>query len=223
MWEAIGQLLPFALGIALSPFPVIAVILVLSTPSGRTAGLVFAVGWLVGLGLLTAVLLLLVNGADDSESSRTVTDLLRIALGVACFVGAGRKWRGRPADGADPVTPAWMAKLDGITPQGALVMGALLGGLNPKNIAIGAAATSTIVLLMEDDARSWGPALVFVVLSSLTVIGPVLATLVLGDRAAPPLESAKGFMLRNADVITMVILIIIGAKILGDGITGLAG
>lgn len=212
-----------ALGITFSPFPIIAVILVMSTPDGRRAGPLFAAGWLVGLGALTALLLMITGPSDDSDSSRNVVDMARVVLGIACLVGAGRQWQRRPREGEETATPAWMARLDGISPRGALVMGAALGGLNPKNIAICAAATSTIVLLMQDDDGTWGPALVFVILASLSVIGPVLAKLALGERADPALERAKGFMMRHAAVITMVILVIIGATILGDGISGLAG
>ncbi len=38
MGEAIGQALPFAVGVALSPVPIIAVILMLVTPRARANG-----------------------------------------------------------------------------------------------------------------------------------------------------------------------------------------
>ena len=46
MREAIGAILPLAVGVALSPVPIIAVVLMLGTPGGRTNGLAFLGGWI---------------------------------------------------------------------------------------------------------------------------------------------------------------------------------
>ena len=48
--QAIGSLLPSAIGVALSPVPIIAVILMLGTPKARSNGTVFALGWVSRLG-----------------------------------------------------------------------------------------------------------------------------------------------------------------------------
>jgi Sap, sulfolipid-1-addressing protein len=42
--QAIGRALPFAVGVALSPVPIIAAVLLLSTPKGRVNGLAFLIG-----------------------------------------------------------------------------------------------------------------------------------------------------------------------------------
>ena len=46
MGEAIGQVLPMAVGVALSPIPIIAVVLMLVTPRAKVNGPMFIVGWL---------------------------------------------------------------------------------------------------------------------------------------------------------------------------------
>jgi hypothetical protein len=43
-----------------------------------------------------------------------------------------------------------------------------------------------------------------------------------GERSVAPLESVKQFMIANNNVIMMIILLILGAKVLGDGISGLS-
>ena len=48
--QAIGGFLASAIGVALSPVPIIAVILMLGTPKARSNGTVFALGWVTGLG-----------------------------------------------------------------------------------------------------------------------------------------------------------------------------
>lgn len=58
---------------------------------------------------------------------------------------------------------------------------------------------------------------VFVALGSVTVGGAVLFYVVDAKRAARPLEAIKRFMSDNNAVIMMVVLLLLGAKLLGDG------
>jgi hypothetical protein len=66
MGEAIGQSLPLAVGVALSPVPIIAVVLMLTTPRARTNGPAFVLGWLLGLGVVGAVVLALAGPGGAS-------------------------------------------------------------------------------------------------------------------------------------------------------------
>jgi len=47
--EAVGEVLPLAVGVSLSPIPIVAVVLMLATPHGRSNGLGFVLGWIGGL------------------------------------------------------------------------------------------------------------------------------------------------------------------------------
>lgn len=69
MGQAVGQSLPFAVGIALSPIPIIGVVLMLATPRARVNGVAFIAGWVVGLGLAGTLLLLIANSAGASEGA----------------------------------------------------------------------------------------------------------------------------------------------------------
>ena len=63
MIQVIGDLLPSALGVALSPVPIIAVILMLGTPKARATGSAFAVGWIAGLVIASTIVLVATSGA----------------------------------------------------------------------------------------------------------------------------------------------------------------
>jgi threonine/homoserine/homoserine lactone efflux protein len=59
MGDVVGQILSFAVGVAVSPVPIIAVVLMLTTDRGRVNGPAFVLGWIAGLALAgTAILLL---------------------------------------------------------------------------------------------------------------------------------------------------------------------
>ena len=140
----LGDLLPSAIGVALSPMPIIAVVLMLATPRGRANGAAFAVGWVLGLVGVSVVVLLLASGADSSSSTSDTVSWGKVVLGVVLLGLAVRSWRSRPDDGAEAEMPGWMSKLDTFTPVRALVLGAALSGINPKNLALTAAAAASI-------------------------------------------------------------------------------
>jgi hypothetical protein len=66
MGAAIGDVLGLAAGVAVSPLPIVAMILILATPRGRANGTLFGVGWLAGLAVLGTVVLLLAGPAGAS-------------------------------------------------------------------------------------------------------------------------------------------------------------
>ena len=98
MGQAIGDLLPSAIGVALSPVPIIAVILMLGTPKARSNGPAFAVGWVLGLVVVSVIVVLVAGDSDDPDSgSSTAVDSVKLLLGVL-FLAAGAASSGRAAE-----------------------------------------------------------------------------------------------------------------------------
>ena len=223
MGQAIGDLLPSAVGVALSPVPIIAVILILGTPKARSNGPAFAVGWVVGLVIVSVVVVLLAGDADDPDSgSSTTVDVIKLLFGALFLVMALQQWRTRPRDGATAPMPKWMQTIDGFTPGKSLLLGAALSGVNPKNLALTLAAAASIAQAGLDSGGTAVSIAVFVVIGSLTVAGPVVFAMIAKDRATAPLASIKQFMSDHNAVIMMVVLLVLGAKLLGSGIAGLS-
>jgi threonine/homoserine/homoserine lactone efflux protein len=222
--SAVGDLLPVALAVALSPVPIIAIIVVLGTARARTNGPAFSVGWVAGLTSVIAVVLLITDGVDDSDgTSDTVVDVVRVAVGGAFLVMAVRAWQGRPRPGEAAPVPGWVATLDEVSPGRAAALGVLLSAANPKNLALTSAAAATITDAGLETTETVLVAAIYVAIGSVFVVGATLSQVLGGDRATRPLAATKEFMLQNNAVITMVVLVLVGASILGDGLSGLAG
>lgn len=220
--EAIGAILPAAVAVALSPIPIIAIVLVLGSSHARTSGPAFAAGWVLGLTAVSIVVVQFVGGASDPTSdTATGVNWALAALGIALLVMAGRQWRKRPKDGEEPEMPAWMATVDEIAPGKAFVLGVALSAANPKNLALTAAAAARIAQAGLDDADTAIAVGVFVIIGSITVAGAVLAYLVAPSWAEKPLASIRQFMSDHNAAIMMVILLILGVKVLGDAIPAL--
>jgi threonine/homoserine/homoserine lactone efflux protein len=218
--NVIGDLLPLAVGVALSPVPIIAVILMLGTPRARTNGPAFAVGWVAGLVVVSVIVLAAAGGADTSDATSTGVDWGKLVIGLLFLAMAARQWTQRPRKGEQPTMPKWMATIDTFTPAKSLVLGAALSGVNPKNLALTAAAAASIAQAGLSTGQSAAAVAVFVVLGSLTVAGPVIFYLVAAEKATGPLSSIKEVMSDHNAVIMMVILLVLGAKLIGAGLAG---
>jgi threonine/homoserine/homoserine lactone efflux protein len=161
MGQTIGQVLPLAVGVALSPVPIIAVVLMLVTPRARVNGPAFVVGWIVGLGIVGAIVLAVADPADATSDGQPATwvDVLKLILGLLLLPVALKQWRGRPHGDGEPATPKSMGAIEGFGPGKALIAGGILAGANPKNtlLAIAAAASiaSTGISGGEEAVATW--------------------------------------------------------------------
>ena len=218
MSDIIGYLLPSALAVALSPMPIIAVVLVLGSSRARTSGPAFAAGWVAGLLTVTIVVVLIVGAGGESHGKDDGISWFKVAIGVLFLIMAAKQWKKRPKDGQQPDAPAWMATVDSAPPPKAAGLGALLSGANPKNLALTLAAAASVAGTGLDSAQKIAAIAVYVVLGSVTVVGPVIFYLLDAERAARPLNAIRKFMSDNNTVIMMVILLLLGAKLLGDGL-----
>jgi threonine/homoserine/homoserine lactone efflux protein len=223
VWDAIGQVLPQAIGVALSPLPIVAVVLMLVTPRGKVNGTVFVVGWLAGLaivGVLTFAIAGPAGASDDGSASRGASTVQTV-LGVSFLLLAFRQWRTRPRAGAAPPPPAkWMSAVDSFTPAKALGLGALLAAVNPKNtlLAIGAATTiASTNISGAEQAVAYG---VFAVIGTIGVAAPVVIAFAMGERSRVILDELKEWMEHNNAVIMTVLFLVLGGKLLGQGISG---
>ena len=74
MGQALGDVLPLAVAIAIFPVPIIAVVLIVGSDRGRAKGLAFVLAWCVGLAAVGAIVLL-VGGVCGRERRRQARHL----------------------------------------------------------------------------------------------------------------------------------------------------
>ena len=221
MGQAIGDILPLAIGVAISPVPIIAVVLMLGTPRARANGPAFAAGWLAGLTIVGAVVLLLASGnASEPGGPAEWVSVLKLVFGVLFLLIAARIWRGRPKPGQEAQMPKWMQAIDTFTAGKSLGAGVLLSAVNPKNLALTIAAATAIAQTGISGGEQAVALAVFVILGSLTILAPVAIYFVMGAKAKEILDGLKGFMAAHNAAIMTVLLLVLGAKLIGDAIAG---
>jgi hypothetical protein len=221
--QAIGGALPLAIGVALSPVPIIAVVLMLTTRRARVNGPLFILGWLAGLAAVGAIVLSVAGpaGASSSGSPATWVSWVKVVLGLLLLLVAARQFRARPKDGGRAPLPKWMANIDDIRPLAACGLAALLAGVNPKNLLLAVGGAASIAQTGISGGGQAVAYLVFALVGTLGVGIPVGVYFALGPRADKPLNTLKDWMGEHNAVIMSVLCLVIGVKLIGDAIGGL--
>jgi threonine/homoserine/homoserine lactone efflux protein len=223
MGSAIGDTLPMAVGVAVSPVPVIALILMLFSKRARTNGPVFAAGWVVGIAAVGAVVLAIAGAGDVSAGGgpSTAASIVQLVLGVLLLALTVRQWRSRPAPGEPAPAPKWMQGIEEFTPVKSGGVAVLLSALNPKNLLLIVGASVAIAQAGLSAGETTVAFAVFTLIASATVIIPVVAYLTLEERAERVLDSLKTWLSQNNATVMAVLLLVFGFVLLGKGIGGL--
>jgi hypothetical protein len=223
MGQAIGQSLPFAIGVALSPIPIIAVVLLLTTPRAGTNGPAFVAGWLLGLGVVGAIVLLLAGPADAGTAGAPATWVgwLKLALGVLLLLLAVREFRARPREGEEPAMPKSMGALGKLKPGAALGLAAGLAGANPKNLLLAVGGAVAIAQTGISGSQQVSAYVLFALIATIGVGIPVGIYVVMRDRSQALLARLNDWMAHNNATIMSVLCLIIGVKLIGDAISAL--
>lgn len=224
MGAAIGDMLPLAIGIAISPLPIIAVILILTTPRARNNGLAFLGGWLLGLTVVAVIALVVIDAVEDDPSGdgRMIVALVKIALGVVLLYLAWRGFSKRPAPDEEAALPRWMAALDRFTVPRAAAVGALFSGVKPKNPILTVAAAAGIAESGLGGPQQAVALLLLIVIASVGIITPVAVYFAMAEeKAARLLGGWKTWLVANSATVMIVLFLVFGVVLIGKGIGGL--
>jgi len=223
MGQGISEVLPFAIGVAIVPIPIIAVILILFSARARVNGPVFVVGWVTGLSVVFGVVYAIADAVGvtgDSSGSDSVS-WLTIVLGVLLLLGAVRTWRKRPAPGIEPEMPRWMAGIADIGPGKAIGLGLALSALNPKNFVLAAGGAAGLAQLGVSTGDAVVALIAFVVLGSLTVVGPVVYYLVGSESAKAALDELKSWLALHNNAVMTALFLVFGVVLVAKGLAPL--
>lgn len=223
MGHTIGEIIFHAVGVMLSPFPLIAVIIVLAGARKRTNGPAFAAGFVLAVAVALAAFTAIFAAfhARRADHANQWTMWVRLAIGVALIGLAAYqvvRWR---SGGPEASTPGWLRKLDEFGPVGCAGLAAALAVADPKNLS---QIVATAVALAGDSGTTGARVVagaVFVVIGSLCVLIPLAVHLFGGDTATVTLNRWKAWMVANDTAVLAVLLLVLGAKSLGEAITGL--
>ncbi len=219
MKQVIGEILPLALAVLISPLPIAAEILLLFSNRPKPNATAYVLGFFVGvaavLGIATAL-----SGSQDVSNSNPASwvSWLKIGLGAALVLGGIRRFRNRPARG-EAETPRWMEGIEQFRPGRSLAVGAAVGALNPKNIIVGIGAGVIVSGAGLSSGEQIGTVIAYAVVASVGVLAPLVVAVAMGSRSDHLLGEWRTWLSDNNAAVVAVILVLIGGVLIGKGIS----
>lgn len=224
MTEAVINILPSALGVAISPLPIVALILTLMSKKAKLNGLAFLAGWILAIMLIGWIGISLLGESAATNNGPSVLSLwLQLIVGVLLLAMAVKNWLSRPRAGRPAVVPKWMAAVDKMRWYVALLLGVFFIALNPKNLALTLAGVSEITDANLPITDSYIILISYAVIASLSLVLPLIYLFVAGESAKKLLLKLKNWLVKYNAVIMAVILLVVGLKITIQAITGIYG
>ena len=223
MKVVVGEILPLALVVTISPINVIPVILLLFTRRPLVNASCFLAGFIVGVAAVLVACVAIAEAIDLSPGSghSNWVGMLKLVLGAYLLVAAVRKFRGRPRAGQEGTMPKWMDGIAEFSPGRSLGTGFVLGSLNPKNVAVGVAAAASIASVASARGQQIAAIAIYVMVAVLGVAAPILTTVFLGDRSPEVLNGWKSWLRQNNATVMSVLFLIFGVVLIGQGIGSL--
>jgi len=222
MGEAIGEVLAFGVGIALSPLAIVALVVMLVAPGGARPAWAFAGAWALSLALVATLVLLLADGSDASASGAPATwvSVVKIVVGLLLVLFAVYEWRGRESSEAETDAPGWMRKLDRVKVAGAAGLAGLFV-VKPKNLLLTIGAGVAVAQVGASAAGQASAIGVFVVLGTAGLAIPLAIHVLMPNRGEGMLIELRDWMVRQNETIVTVLSLVIAAKLLGDAVISL--
>lgn len=217
MAGAVGGSIGYALGIAISPIPIAALLLTLLSARPRTNSIAFTTGWtagIVGVATIAAATPVFQPGDDPGDTRGWI----RLTIGVVLVIAGIRRWQTRPAPDVEPPIPPLMRAIDGVGTLGVVGVGFALAAFNPKDLLLAAAGGAEIAAADLAVGASIVAIAVFTAIAASTAMIPVVAHLAAGNRLDDRLQRSRDWLVRHNAVVMAVVLVAVGLLFVAEGV-----
>lgn len=220
----LAELLGYALAIGFSPLHLALLLLLLLGPRPQQRGGLLVLSWLLMSALMIGLLLGVGHGLvltmEKGSSHRTGLDL----LAAGAFLALGLRTLG-PSPLASDGVPEWSHQLDRLLTLPLPLLLLISAGLQvaaPDDLFLYAKAAGTLFEPGLDGLQDLGWALAFGALTSLLLLLPLLASLVVGqERLQPALAAMKSWLDRYGERLVGGICLLLALIVGWQGIEGL--
>jgi threonine/homoserine/homoserine lactone efflux protein len=218
-------LIPVIAGLGLavaftSPGSVVTMIVLLSMSSPLRRAIAFICGWVLAIVVLALLMIFVLHGQDFSSKHTTpsrTASIVEIVLGVLITVGSARLY-GRPKTAKGPESPPqWLDRIERVNWSVCVLAGGVM-----LSYALSLAAIAEILKANVSNVAASIAAVVFAVMSIVTIAAPVVVVVAAPQRSNEVLASWRTWLVANSRSIALVALMVIGALLIARGAYDLA-
>lgn len=220
--EAIGELLPLAVGVSISPLPIIAMIVLLMSPRARATTPCFLLGWMSAIAAALVLFGSLAGLGFGKGGGGSLVAAVKLALGAGLLFLAWKEWRSRPRRGETARLPHWFHAVETMGPLAALGLGFGIYAANPKNLTVGVSAGVAFGSAQLAPGTAALVCLAYVLIAASTVLVPIAAFFAAEDKVRPWLDEMRDWLTQHNAAVMAVLLLIVGAMMFGKGVSSLA-
>lgn len=214
--EIIKELFTPAIGIAISPLPIVGLILILLGDGAKKNSFSYSIGWLVGnlIAFLIGLLFMGTVAGSDGEIS-LFSKIIYGVLGILLLYLSFRTFSKSIKNKGEINTPKWFDKMTSLNAKGALGLGMALSAVNPKNFLLSLSAGVTAGGITQAALDDVFATFIFALIATSTIVIPTILFNTLGEKINPFLEKLKIWLITNNDSIMAVMFLFIGLKMFG--------
>jgi hypothetical protein len=209
-----------ALGIALSPIPLLAVAAFLGGPRATGTATAFVSGEALAVAAVAGLVVAFTSSTLDEaafERASGITELVVAAVLGALLLSYLVSDRDRP------VSTRVLGAVDRAGPGVAFVSGIAAVVANPKNLALAVAGAGAIVELRLSGALDAVGVLAFTLLATSVLLAVLVVFALVPERAMTLLAGVRGFVERNERAVVTVSLAVLALYFLARGLLDLPG
>ena len=225
MGDLIGKLIPIGLGVAASPIPLLAVLIMLTSKRAIKNAIMMIVGWVLVMMMIGLGGMLIFGGREFKGIGGPgghVDDVANLVVGaVLLLMAAVRYIQLRKGVTKGRGISRLLEIVDRIKPATAILLGVVTIFLNPKNLLITLSGVGLILASGQGLGNSLLALVVFVALATSSLALPVALYLVDPRRSATILSNWKNWLLEHNQEIVVYLLLLLGLLLMAIGIWGL--
>ncbi len=211
MGSVFSAFLSPAVGVLISPFPIVGLILILLSDNARKNSIFYALGWVLGNAAVFSIAMLCMRtGAASQGGSSALGKIIALILGALLILFSVKEFLGRAKAGEEAKTPKWFDKMSKISPLGAAGFGAFLSALNPKNLLLSISAGTAVGALNVSASYELAAAIAYTLIASGSIIVPTVAFFIAGRRLDKALGAMRVWLVQNNALIMSLLLLLIG-------------
>lgn len=215
MGAALSAILSPAVGILISPLPIVGLILILLGNDSKKNSASYAFGWILGNLIVFSLSLAFIGSAIASQQDPGwLKRLIQLVLGLALVYLGGRAIFKRINGTAEVKTPAWFDKMTQLTTGGAILFGLTLSAANPKNALLGISAGAAVSSLQLNWQTNLLVIVIFVLLATSSIFIPTIIYRLKGEQLNDYLDKLKTWLIANNEVIMGILILFVGINTL---------
>ncbi|MBC1482782.1 GAP family protein [Listeria sp. FSL L7-1485] len=219
MDSAVSAILSPAVGILISPFPIVGLILILLSNKARINSIFYTLGWIIGNIVIFFIGLFVMGSAVNTSGDQSMlVKIVLIVLGVLLILLGAHDFTKRPKKGEKADTPKWFAKMNNIKPGGAMIFAFLLSAVNPKNMLLSLTAGVSVGALNLIGGQETMAIILFGIIACCSIYIPTIAFLIAGDRLNNVLDSTRKWLIQNNSLIMALLFLFIGLSVISKAL-----